>query len=126
MPKTSKPSSTDRRHARVADILDADIAMPTPCDRCKENGLKCVVELSTGFCAYCIRAKARCSLVLTRTERQELKVEQRRARLRIAQLEAELSAEKLKLLEAEEKERCRILEDIASTAELEQLEVAAG
>lgn len=130
MPKVQKapagPRSTRYNRERFDRILAEDVTMPTPCGRCKEKGLRCVVELSTGFCAYCIRAQVRCDLVLTNTEYRELKEEQRQARLDIARLEAQLAARRLALLESEEKERLRVLASIASNRELEQLEVAAG
>jgi hypothetical protein len=100
--------------------------MVVPCGRCKRMDLKCVPELTTGYCAYCIRAKARCSLVFSDTERKELDDEQLATRLRIARAKAELAAAKLSLLENEAKKRRRELEEIAAMEELERLEDEAG
>jgi hypothetical protein len=126
MPKKVFSRSAEKQRSRFENILDRGMEAPSPCKRCVEKKLKCLVELSTGFCAYCIRAKSRCSLVLTNTERREMRDEQRAAQLRIARAEAELAAARVALLEAEEKERIRELEDIVATEELGFLEKAAG
>lgn len=126
MPKAPPRRSTKYRADRFERILLDNVTMPTPCGRCKEKATKCIVELSTGFCLSCIRARVRCDLHLSRTEWDEIKSEQRIAELRVAKAEAELANARLALLESKEKERRRILEDIASTEELEELENAAG
>lgn len=126
MPRNTARRSTVNSQRRVALILATGSEMPNPCGRCKKEGLRCVVELTTGYCAYCIRAKARCSLVFSDTERKELDDQQRATQLRIARAEAELAAAKLLLLEVGERRRQRELEEIAATEELERLEDAAG
>ena len=126
MPKDTEPRSTRKYRDRVTYILRKGVEMAIPCSRCKEKGLRCVVELSTGFCAFCIRSRNRCSLVLTNTERNEMDEKRRQTELDVARLEASLAVKRLELLELKEKQRVRELEDIASTEELERLERAAG
>ena len=128
MPAQGKrPSaSTLRRRDRIAQILADNVEMPTPCSRCSEGGLKCVVEVATGYCAGCIRARSRCSLVLTKTERAEMRVDQSRIRLRLLEVEAEAARLRLELAQAEEKEKVRVRQEAESIRELEELEAAAG
>jgi hypothetical protein len=78
--------------------------------------------LLTGYCAFCIRAKARCSLVFLDIERREINNKQQATKLRIARAKAELAATELSLLESEAKRRGQELKEITAIEELEQLE----
>jgi hypothetical protein len=126
MPKEPSSRAVFFHSARLARIEEANLVMPSPCGRCKEKGLGCKIELTTGFCVECIRARVQCDLFLTNAEWGEIKDGQQKATLRVARAEAELAVAKVILLEAQEKESRRVLEDIASTEKLEKLEEAAG
>jgi hypothetical protein len=97
MPRNIARRSTVNFHRRVALILATGSEMPDPCDRCKKEGLRCVVELSTGYCAYCIRARSRCSLVFSDTERGEIDREERAKRVLLLQAEADAARLRLEL-----------------------------
>lgn len=126
MPRNTARRSTTNFHRRIALVLATGYEMPDPCARCKKEGLKCVVELSTGYCAYCIRAKARCSLVFSDTERGEFDREERVKRVLLLQAEADAARLRLELELLKEKRYGREREEIAATEELERLEDAAG
>jgi hypothetical protein len=57
---------------RIANILATSLEIVVPCSCCKKEGLKCIPKLLTGYCAFCIRAKAQCSLVFSNTKRKEI------------------------------------------------------
>ena len=126
MPRNTARRSTVNYHRRVALVLAAGFEMPEPCSRCKKEGLRCVVELSTGYCAYCIRAKARCSLVFSDTERKELDREERAKRMLLLQAEADAARLRLELELLRERRFSREREEIDATEELERLEDEAG
>jgi hypothetical protein len=126
MPRNIARRSTVNFHRRVALILATGSEMPDPCDRCKKEGLRCVVELSTGYCAYCIRARSRCSLVFSDTERGEIDREERAKRVLLLQAEADAARLRLELELLKEKRYRREREEIAATEELERLEDEAG
>lgn len=111
---------------RIARILATGLEMVVPCSRCEKEGLKCVPELTTGYCAYCIRAKARCSLVFSDTERKEIDDAQGAKELQLLRAKAEASRLELEIAELKAKKRKRELEEIVAMEELERLEDEAG
>jgi hypothetical protein len=56
-----------------------------------------VVKLLTGYCAYYIRARARCSLVFLDTERGEIDREEREKKVLLLQAKADAARLRLKL-----------------------------
>jgi len=81
--------------------------------------------LLIGYYAFCICAKARCSLVFLDTERREINNKQQATKLRIARAKAKLAAAELSLLESKAKRQGQELKEITAIEELERLEDAA-
>jgi hypothetical protein len=126
MPRKESARSTILRRKRVDTVLLTGPEMPDPCHRCKKEGLRCVVELSTGYCAFCIQSKSRCSYVFSDTERGEIERERREKKSLLLRAEAEAARLRLELDDLEQKQFAREREEIAATEELERLERAAG
>ncbi|KAF2179910.1 hypothetical protein K469DRAFT_797885, partial [Zopfia rhizophila CBS 207.26] len=42
--------------------------MPSPCSRCRDNGRRYLVHLSSGRCSECINRNVKCDLVVTQPE----------------------------------------------------------
>ena len=106
--------------------------MLDPCARCKKEGLRCVVKLLTGYCAFCIQLKARCSYIFSNTKRGKIKRKRRRkhslllaAKVEASRANAKAAQLRLKLYKLEEKKFAREREEIAATKKLEQLEDTA-
>jgi hypothetical protein len=125
MPKGARKSTVNYQR-RVALVFETGSEMPDPCQRCKKEGLKCVVELSTGYCAFCIRSRARCSFVFSDTERGEISREEQKKRVLLLQAEADAARLRLELELLKEKRYNREREEIAANEELERLEDEAG
>jgi hypothetical protein len=52
--------------------------MPNPYYYYKKESLRCVKELSTGYCAFYIWLKLRCSYVFSNTKRSKIKRKRKR------------------------------------------------
>jgi hypothetical protein len=96
--------------------------MPNPCQRCKKEGLKCVVELLTSYCAFCIQLRARCSFVFSNTKRGKISREEQKKRVLLLQAKADAARLRLELELLKEKRYNREREEIAANEELERLE----
>jgi hypothetical protein len=73
MPKKSTPYCLIITYSkRVALILVTGLVIVVPCSCYKKLGLECIVELTTRYYAFYIRAKARCSLVFSNTKRNKI------------------------------------------------------
>ena len=74
MPKEpSLRQITNYYSKRITYILVTSLEIVVPYSCCKKEGLKCVPKLTTGYCAYYIRARVQCSLVFLNTKRKEIK-----------------------------------------------------
>ena len=91
--------------------------MLVPCLQCKKEGLRCVVKLLTSYCAYCICAKARCSLVFSNTKRGKFNCKERAKRLLLLKAKANAARLYLKLEELKEKRFSCKREEIAAIKE---------
>ena len=111
---------------RVANILATSLEIAVPCSRYKKEGLKCVPKLTTGYCAYYIRARARCSLVFSNTKCKEINDAQGAKELQLLRAKAKASQLKLEIAELKAKKRKRELKEIVAIEELERLEDEAG
>lgn len=105
-------TSTSERRARADRVREQGLEMTFRCKRCEEKNLRCFVDTATGRCAGCISVKAECSLFVSEEEWEKVEAEKRQKRLEIARSEAlldaqraQLSQQKLELLEIEAKER---------------------
>jgi hypothetical protein len=73
MPKDPTPCYlTVTYNKQVALILAIRLKIVVPYSCYKRLGLKCVIKLTTRYCAFCICAKARCSLVFSNTKRNKI------------------------------------------------------
>src|SRR4051812_9010638 len=103
-PRRRHRSSTQDRRARIARIQSSAAEMSFRCSRCEEKNMKCFVETTSGRCAGCIHAQAKCDLLVPEADWEKVTREKREKRLQIARLEAQLAQSKVELLEVEEKE----------------------
>ena len=119
MPKVQKSrvprpySSTDQKRARTARVEQEGLEMNFRCKRCEEKNLRCFVETSSGRCAGCISVGAECSLFVSEEEWRAVQEEREEKELAVARLEAQLSQQKLELLEVKKRERSYARRDLA-------------
>ena len=99
--------------------------MLVPCLQYKKKSLRCIVKLLTSYCAYCIYAKARCSLVFSNTKRGKFNREERAKQLLLLKAKANTARLYFKLEELKEKRFSCKREEIAAIEELKRLEDAA-
>ena len=92
--------------------------MLVPCLQYKKKSLRCVVKLLTSYCAYCICAKAQCSLVFSNTKRGEFNREERAKQLLLLKAKANTARLYLKLEELKEKRFSCKKKEIATIKEL--------
>ena len=122
MPKVQKSrgprpySSTDQKRARAARVVQAGLEMDFRCQRCEEKKLRCFVETTSGRCAGCISVGAECSLFVSEEEWRKVQEEREEKELAVARLEAQLSQQKLELLEVRKRERTYARRDLAILA----------
>lgn len=122
MPKVSKPrgprgqSSTEQKRARAARVEEEGLEIDFRCKRCEEKKLRCFVETSSGRCASCISVGAECSLFVSEEEWRVVQEEREEKELAVARLEAQLSQQKLELLEVKKRERSFARRDLAILA----------
>ena len=90
-----------------------------PCSQCKKKSLRCIVKLLTSYCAYCICAKAQCSLVFSNTKRGKFNCKERAKRLLLLKAKANAARLCLKLEELKEKRFSCKREEIAAIEKLE-------
>ena len=129
MPKVQKAraprpySSTDQKRARASRVEQEGLEMDFRCKRCEEKNLRCFVETTTGRCAGCISVGAECSLFVSeeewkvvQEEREEKELSVARLEAQRAQLDAQLSQQRLELLEVKRRERSFARRDLAVLA----------
>ncbi|EUC26829.1 hypothetical protein COCCADRAFT_10390 [Bipolaris zeicola 26-R-13] len=122
MPKVQKPrapraqTSTEQKRARAARVEEEGLEMDFRCKRCEEKKLRCFVETSSGRCAGCISVGAECSLFVSEEEWEKVREEREERELAVARLEAQLSQQKLELLEVKKRERMFARRDLAILA----------
>ncbi len=76
-----KESATNRRNHLADRVRKRNHKMSSPCGACRRAGAKCLVDVSSGYCARCLERHLKCDLVVTeadwdRLERAREKVEQ--------------------------------------------------
>ena len=122
MPKVHKPraprpqTSTEQKRSRAARVEQEGLEMEFRCKRCEEKKLRCFVETTTGRCAGCISVGAECSLFVSEEEWEKVREEREERELAVARLEAQLSQQKLELLEVKKRERVFARRDLAILA----------
>jgi hypothetical protein len=122
MPKVQKSrglrnqSSTEQKRARAARVEQEGLEMDFRCKRCEEKKLRCFVETSSGRCAGCISVGAECSLFVSEDEWKKVQEEREEKELAVARLEAQLSQQRLELLEVRKRERTYARRDLAILA----------
>ena len=106
--------------------------MPTPCGRCRSDGLPCKVDVRSGNCAECIRRGRKCDLVVSRQEWNRLREDRERLEEQIRQAEqamAEAISKKLRLQRQLEVLNTRssdlVSNELASINEVERLQAEA-
>jgi len=113
--------------------------MPTPCGRCKQLGLRCQVEVSSGRCTTCASQHKTCDLRVTYQEFQKLASVREKLEREMEEAEQELSdaedrAQKARakvrrlrktLRRAEQKEAKKLEWEIVSLEEVEKLTAEA-
>jgi len=122
-----KLTSTKERHLRAQKVAEQDREMVDyRCKRCEDKKLRCFVDTASGRCAACISVNAECSLYVTEDEWEEIAQQKHDKKLAIARLEAQLAAEKVELLEVENRERKYARRDLAVLRVVEDKESEAS
>ncbi|EMD93652.1 hypothetical protein COCHEDRAFT_1096226 [Bipolaris maydis C5] len=122
MPKVQKPraprpqTSTEQKRSRATRVEQEGLEMDFRCKRCEEKKLRCFVETTSGRCAGCISVGAECSLFVSEEEWEKVREEREERELAVARLEAQLSQQKLELLEVKKRERSFARRDLAIIA----------
>lgn len=83
------------------------------CKRCKQEELRCFVEMNSGRCASCICTTAECSLLTSEQDWERVERERREIELQIARLKLRLAQSKVALLELKDRERSYTCQDLA-------------
>ncbi len=76
-----KESAINRRNHLADWVCKRNHKMALSCGACRRAGAKCLVDVSSGYCARCLERHLKCNLVVTeadweRLERAREKVEQ--------------------------------------------------
>lgn len=100
---TRPPTSSCRREEVNSAILRFRNTMPTPCDRCKRLGQKCLVDVRSGRCKTCVDHKKRCNLRVTFKEFERLAKARQALSDQVESAEDELESAEAAVVAAHEK-----------------------
>ena len=107
-------TSNEERYSRADRIVGQGFEMTSyRCKRCEDKNLRCFLDTATGRCAGCIAVKAECSLFVSEEEWEQVQAEREEKELEVARLEAQLSQQRLELLEVKKRERTFARRDLA-------------
>jgi hypothetical protein len=117
-------SSTERRHRIGDQIRRRGVELRHPCSHCRQRGVQCVADSSTGTCAECYTFHRKCNLVVPSSTWTQLVSEREQLEQELERVEEERRQLQKRLRDVVNNERRFLSREMASIEEMEALEAA--